>query len=395
MSFKENFLIDSRKNASQLSQVSSRRFRWPGVAAVALAACYAVPTMASQSYLTPPGTQNICRVASDAPKANNNLPDAGSSWAKAYRSLGKAVNNYQSCREIWIKTGTYDTSDWHADDGITVRAGQKLLGGFKGTGYADSARWGDPTQTILDGDRYAYHTVTLKGDINHNTLFENLTISRGQADGKSSKNYDKGGGLYCNGGANEACSPTLNWVQFRANEADSYGGAVYLSSAKDVSPKFIGTGFIDNESKGSGGAVAILNKSQSNVARANFDNVYFADNFASSAGGAIFTSTFLQGPVETTIRLGEFERNTAAQGGSAIYQQSGGLFGTGSGLTNHTILEDSIFKYNYGTYGTIQGTGNTSSIEIKNSDSIGNFYAPLHKINLIWQENSNGWYFYN
>ena len=327
MRSKYRILSPSICNVRTLFKVSGLALVAP-IASVALAS----PFWSPDDTKTPIDSSKVCRVADKALTNNPSLNIEGKYWDTAFTSLGKALSTAR-CKEVWIKQGTYDTSLWHDDDGVTIQAGTTVWGGFYGNDAQDNLYKQSPSATILDGDRYAYHTVTLKGDVQRDTVISNLTISGGQADGSSSKDYDKGGGLYCSGDSTQACSPTIIDVYFERNEANAEGGAVYMTSRKDVSPLFSGsTRFWKNESGGNGGALAIRSGLGSN-AQPEIEHARFYGNTADEKGGAIYTYAFAS-PVFTKISHTEFTNNQAASG-SAIFQQHFSFLGNSH---NHTEL---------------------------------------------------------
>lgn len=90
--------------------------------------------------------QTIIYVDKDATGMNN-----GASWASAYTSLEKALNdNSVTGAEIWIAEGTYTPSS--NINYFDIRHGEKLYGGFNGTETSLGQRDPELHKTILSGD---------------------------------------------------------------------------------------------------------------------------------------------------------------------------------------------------------------------------------------------------
>ncbi|AEV32011.1 hypothetical protein Oweho_1001 [Owenweeksia hongkongensis DSM 17368] len=103
--------------------------------------------------------QTIIYVDKDATGMNN-----GVSWASAYTSLEKALNdNTVTGAEIWIAEGTYTPS--YSYTFFDIRLGEKLYGGFNGTETSLGQRNPELYKTILSGD--------INGDDANNVFTDN------------------------------------------------------------------------------------------------------------------------------------------------------------------------------------------------------------------------------
>ena len=103
--------------------------------------------------------QTIIYVDKDATGMNN-----GVSWASAYTSLEKALNdNTVTGAEIWIAEGTYTPS--YSYTFFDIRLGEKLYGGFSGTETSLGQRNPELYKTVLSGD--------INGDDANNVFTDN------------------------------------------------------------------------------------------------------------------------------------------------------------------------------------------------------------------------------
>jgi len=137
----------------------------------------------------------------------------GQSWATAYQSIQKALNDAAVTEgdEIRIKKGLYTV-----DNAIKVTKAVKILGGYRGVGEERDA---EVFTTTLDGGNVAWHGFVVAAD----AVIDGLTITRGRA----SYNVDiDGGGMFITD-----CSATVTHCTFIRNSAYRRGGGLALLRA--------------------------------------------------------------------------------------------------------------------------------------------------------------------
>lgn len=177
-------------------------------------------------------------------------PGKGTSWSDAYRYLRDALDHSASGDQIYLAKGTYypddgETGDYGNREMSFELKGQKIYGGFAGSGANPSQRNSGANPTILSGaiwddageDVYwSLHVVVS----NQNSTLDGLIVEKGHASGADSwayprvASYDEGGGCYVTAGK----TLTLNSCTFRNNRALENGGAIMV---EDNAGKVIAT----------------------------------------------------------------------------------------------------------------------------------------------------------
>jgi len=342
----------------------------------------------------------------------------GNSWSSAVGELAdalKAAKTNTDIKEIWVAGGTYQPMYSPADNNFGNADGRnnafllvkdvKVYGGFAGTETALAQRDLSivANKTTLSGDYNDNDVLTGYGNalnISNNSenarqvlisvgdigtaVLDGFTIKGGNADGGNLPAINAqtilvsswGGGLYVYN------SPTLalNYIQFVGNKA-STGGAMAVGGS-NAAPKIENVAFTQNYATQAGGAlysaqslslVSTLflgNKSES-IAGALLkagggmflvDRCFFAGNSSAGDGGAIYDQTGVGNTYINTV----FSANQSGNKGGALF--IGNIFNT---RTNSFI--NCTFSGNTATQGsaTVEWTSATTSythqMEIINS----------------------------
>ncbi len=338
----------------------------------------------------------ILYVDTDATGNNN-----GTSWAHAFTDLQDALSAAlpigSDTVEIWVAEGMYKPTD-----GVTrtlsfqLKNNVSLYGGFAGTETDRSQRDVAAHPTILSGDLQgndnttidpgeptradnSYH-VLLDGGTTAVSTLDGFTITGGNANGSSTGNLNKGGGMlntgdgtilqnitfkhntaaYGGGLYNNNGAPTLHTVTFLGNRVMNNGGGMYSTSSKSVN--LTNVAFFGNTAGkgagvyGDGTALTLI-------------NVVFSGNAADYEGGGIANYV-----TRLTLINVTFSGNTAI---STTDSRGGGLanYSDKSVVIANTIFwgnqaPDSPLIYNEGTVtvtysltqgGVYTGTGNIST----------------------------------
>ncbi|MDF9830919.1 right-handed parallel beta-helix repeat-containing protein [Parabacteroides sp. PF5-6] len=228
---------------------------------------------------------------------------SGKDWTNAFLSLADAItynNTLDEPHPIYVAKGTYrpeNTSGFQLDYGgsllterdrtFLITNDQQIYGGFRGDDMTETPDQRDlkRNRTILSGetgsDDHIYHVVVAWGtadDDRISPLFDGLTISGGQADGRFSLADDdqlkqsQGGGLL-----NLYADTKLVRVRFEANEAVT-GGAVFNESGS----LSLTNGLIAKNNAEMGGGM------YSQTASSLLTNVTLAENTATESGAGIY-----------------------------------------------------------------------------------------------------------
>lgn len=246
---------------------------------------------------------------------------SGSGWAQA-ASLSAALAN-ANCTEIWIKQGTY--SQTANARGFVIDRNLKLYGGFEGTEatLADRPSPVDASATVLDGQGerrvLLVDGTTVNGSITGETLIDGLSLVNGRGSWDNIGD-DDGGGMQCRARfSGTACTPRINDVIFRDNQA-TYGGGLYNNSIEggNSSPVLTGVTFSGNTASSWGGA--LFNEAHDGgSASPILTHVTFSGNSARFYGGAVGSGGIDGGEAKPVMTHVTFIANSAEWGGGAIY----------------------------------------------------------------------------
>lgn len=210
----------------------------------------------------------------------------GTSWANAYQGAGgiaAALAASVSGDEIWVAAGTYKpTTTTSRTATLTLKTGVAIYGGFAGTEAKLAQRDLEANATVVTGDLLgndsgtanltdnSYHIFVGSG-AGSGAILDGFTVRSGNANGSSSVNYDRGGGiLIMNSG-----SPTIRNCKFINNRCTFGGGAGYIFAA---SATFVNCVFQGNVGGSYGGAFDMNN------VVGTFERCTFTGNTALRAG---------------------------------------------------------------------------------------------------------------
>jgi hypothetical protein len=210
----------------------------------------------------------------------------GTSWENAHQGAGglaAALAASVAGDQIWVAAGTYKpTTGTSRTVSLSLKTGVEIYGGFNGTEAKLGQR--NPTANVatVTGDLLGNDSGT--ANLNDNSfhvfigtgatataILDGFTIRAGNANGSSTVNYDKGGGLLILNSGN----PTIRNCNFIANRCTFGGGAAYIFTAGAT---FTNCRFENNVGGSYGGAFDMNN------VVASFDRCVFIGNTALRAG---------------------------------------------------------------------------------------------------------------
>lgn len=334
-------------------------------------------------------------------KPNGDDNADGLSWATAYKSVQKAINELATQPgvpgEVWVAAGTYEPTELINGNGtpasFRMYDGISLYGGFAGTETTKSERervtsgmpWDFTNKTILRGNTYngtntwnptdnkwtltsnSTHVVwfaPLPGeeDFQNTTVMEGFTIEGGQAKITEALNYegDKGAGVYMSGR-----NVYLIHSVVKNNVAPSQGGGIYLKGARVQ-----GCLVYNNSSETKGGGIYVDNAGL--ILRSMITN-----NAALEGGGVYLDNNSVQAddkfhPEYQILSTSVVSNNTSVNNG-AVYCNKGGV-----------VLQSTIVNNN-----TPTPTDNGSD----NASQTGGLYIDTYAMvvnSVLWNNRING-----
>lgn len=249
----------------------------------------------------------------------------GSSWANAtpYLEYASALST-DVLKKIWVKSGTYYGDENNDKGAFIIYKRNSIYGGFAGNEAPDfnlDDRDFEANPTILDGQNQ--RCVLYQADNISNTetaVWDGFTIQNGSA--------GSGGGACIGGNTRLSNCKILN------NNADGFGGGVYIISAyyNNSSVRLVNCLFEGNSSS-MGGALC-------DMIGATVENCRFTNNTALTKGGAYYIYANKDSKLVNTI----FDNNDAKLGG-AIYNK-GEITMINCDLVNNRVTENGGAMYN-------------------------------------------------
>ncbi len=284
--------------------------------------------------LTTIACADVLRVDIDA-----NPNGDGSTWNRAFDSLTDALAAAAPGDQIWVAEGKYTPETPAGRDAtFTIPDGVAVYGGFVGNENSLPQR-GDPLDppTFLDGELssgvFSYHVVTFT-NAGSNTILDGFRIVSGVADGGDAARK-RGAGIYA-----VDSSPKFRNLIVENNNADSYGGGIFLTGTTSAFVQITDSFIRDNTANSGGGIYTEIDTiiSNTDIERntANsggglslngtetylIDNTLFRDNAATVSGGGAVVS--LSSNTATSVfDQCEFRGNTSPRAGGVGYFFSG------------------------------------------------------------------------
>ena len=265
----------------------------------------------------------------------------GSSWANAtpYLEYATALATDMS-RNIWVKTGTYYGDMENSNGAFVIYPNNRVYGGLAGNEAPDfnmDDRDFDANPTILDGQN-ARRVVYQSGHFSNAefSIWDGLTIQNGDA--------GTGAGAYlCSNSRFANCS-------FLNNTSKGFGGAVHIISAfyENATVRFDKCLF-SNNSASLGGALC-------DMIGAQVSNCRFSNNIAQTKGGAYYIYANKESKFVNTI----FDHNSAKAGGALF--NKGDITMINCNVVNNEASETCGGLYNESSYNRIYNSvfwGNT------------------------------------
>ena len=218
---------------------------------------------------------------------------SGTTWAKSYKTVTKAISVAVAGNEIWIAAGTYKEGT-----SLKMKEGVAIRGGFAGTETSVNQRVSGENETILDGNkshRLFHNDFKKDAPLSGSAVLDTITIANGKVVSAD------GGGM-----RNAFASPTVINCTFRGNEATFNGGGMQNFTS---APTVTNCTFIGNKSGyGYGGGIYIGSDSAPNIT-----NCTFTENTAELGGGLYTTNST---PIITNCTI---SGNTATENGGGFY----------------------------------------------------------------------------
>lgn len=237
----------------------------------------------------------------------------GSSWANAYTSIQRALDQSSGNTQIWISQGVYE-----APVRINLKKGVYLFGGFKGDETLLEQRDIKKYPVTVNGRRNIFHVFFISSS-SHIRL-DGLTIRGGNANGQSFSNR-YGGGLNLLGGGE-----TIRIVNciFEENIADQDGGAIYASLG--AAPIIINCIIRNNHAKNNGGAIAFYSNSFNGYHPQIYNSLIERNKSANNGGAIYFDTDQVRSGLLTMVNCIVSNNSTAGQNGIVTLDRNSSLY---------------------------------------------------------------------
>jgi hypothetical protein len=215
-------------------------------------------------------------------KIGGNNSASGNSWDNAKADLAAVLLSAAVGDSIHVAAGTYYPTRDKLNNTLpvdlrdycfTLNQGVKMIGGYPTSASGSTLQTSlqvlrDPAvnQTILSGNigtldslDNCYHVVWCASGAAGTSVIDGFTITLGYSNGASAQNYNKGGGIYANGGKLTVTNSLLlrNYANIISG---AYGGGIY-SNACILS--IVSTTLISNYSYTEGSAISAYSGSLS------------------------------------------------------------------------------------------------------------------------------------
>ncbi|HQN01134.1 MAG TPA: SUMF1/EgtB/PvdO family nonheme iron enzyme, partial [Candidatus Hydrogenedentes bacterium] len=169
----------------------------------------------------------------------------GGSWAAPFRTLDHALTKAEDSfgvDQVWARAGTYTGTE---SDGITLRTGIALYGGFSGNEtLLDERDLATGTASIIDGEN-ARRCVTGA----NNALLDGFTLTKGAS--------SSGAGIFCDNTA-----PEIRNCCIINNASSDNGGGVRCQNTRSEAPRFVNCVIAKNSANGEGAGISVWVDSQ-------------------------------------------------------------------------------------------------------------------------------------
>lgn len=280
---------------------------------------------------------------------------SGQKWSRA-TSLHQALSVAVAGDEIWVRSGTYLTSEKNDRSiSFSVPAGVRVFGGFAGNEKSLHQRPVGALSQLSgelgkkhDKSDNAYSVIVLLADGSLSTTLDGFAVSGGCARGfaKDFSRKNAGGGLYLFTNADNTTSHTIKNCLFEDNNAHS-GAAAFI---KGGNPVFTNCIFASNTADFHGGGVYSYGRNGRSTP--TFLQCSFIDN-ASNAGAGL-TNNGVNGEASPLIIGCKFIDNISLINAAAIFnivEEDGHCEPVLEGckfIGNKSILGDDVSKIGLG-----------------------------------------------
>ena len=95
----------------------------------------------------------------------------GSSWGKAKKTIGAAIQSATNGKQVWVSTGSYKEI-------VTPKDGVPVYGGFDGDETTTEARTGRTTVAGIDCNNYSAETLVDGFEVENNNYWEAVTLGK-------------------------------------------------------------------------------------------------------------------------------------------------------------------------------------------------------------------------